>query len=112
MEYEPEIYKLPGADVEVHKPFGNEYYYALVKLDGRYPEPGQIAHDIGRQEYIQLLEGNAELTVNDIQYVLQPMLGRLINDGDFYFLQGKADLMVFVEDKINGSTQIENIKLG
>lgn len=109
MEFQPAIYDLPGATVAVHKPFGDQYYYALVELDGHYPGLNKVAHNIGRREYVHLVEGTANLTVNNIPYILQPIAGRLINDGDHYSLEGKAKLMVLVEDQVGGVTHIEDI---
>ena len=96
--------------VEVHQPFGNNHYYALVDLNGRYPELGKIAHDIGRREYMQLLEGRVELTINNVRQVLQPKLSRLVDDGDYYFIEGRGIVMVFVEDQEGGTTQVEDLQ--
>lgn len=109
-EYEPEIYDLPGTKVEVHQPFGSTYYYAIANIYDCYPEPGKIAHDIGRREYMHLLEGDVTLTLNNASYVLKQGLARLVDDGDYYFIEGKGKLMVFVEDQEKGTTQIEDLK--
>jgi hypothetical protein len=108
---EAEAYVLPGGGtVEVHKPFGNEYYYAFVKLSGQYPQAGQIARDIGRREYVQLLEGKVTLTVNGEDNSLESGATQLIKDGDAYRLSGDGELMVFVEDQEGGTTQIEDLQ--
>lgn len=108
MEYQPAIYELPGAKVAVHKPFGDQHYWAFVELDGHYPGLNRVACDVGRREYIHLIEGIAKLTVNDVHHILQPRVSRLVNDGDRYSLEGKAKLMVFVEDQVGGATHIED----
>jgi hypothetical protein len=108
---EVQTYELPGgASVEVHKPFGNERYYALVKLNGQYPQAGKMAHDIGRREYVHLLKGKATLTLNGEDNQLEAGATHLIKDGDTYRLSGDGELMVFVEDQESGITQIGDLQ--
>jgi hypothetical protein len=111
MSQEIKTYQLPGneSSAEVHKPFGNKHYYALVRIDGRYPGANQIAHDIGRREHIHLLKGEVQVTVNTVAHLLQVGTTRMIEDGDYYQLTGKGKMVVFVEDKKGGATQIEEL---
>lgn len=109
VEYKPQLYELSGGSlVEVYQPFGNEHYFAIVALQGRYPETGKVAHNIHRTEHIQLLEGNVKLTINNLHQILQPGLNRLpvVEDNNEYFLEGNADLVVFVEDQEGAETII------
>jgi glyoxylate utilization-related uncharacterized protein len=104
---QPKKYSLPGLLVEVHKPFGDTHYYALLTLKGMYPGENRIARNAGRREYVYLLEGEATLTVNGTSHILRPKMHQLLKDGDRYSLQGEGQILVFVEDQINGSTVIE-----
>ena len=108
-EHESTTYKLPGAEVELHRSSGNNHYYAFVELDGRYPEEGQIAHNVGRRETLHWIEGEAQLTVNGAPHTLNGRKRVSMNDGDSYVLQGKGKAIVFVKDQQGGQTQIDKI---
>lgn len=95
-----------GSVVEVHKPFGNEFYFAVATLDGVYPEEGKIAKDNGRIEYLFGLEGEITVTHNGEKKVLQVGESLLINDGDTYKIEGKGKTLVFVKDSEGGTTEI------
>ena len=113
MTEQAKTYELPGgqAQVEVHKPFGDRLYYAVVNLDGHYPQRDKIAHNVGRREYMHLLSGEVKLTVNGEPHSLMPRLTKLVEDGDRYYIDGKGIIMVLVEDKEGGTTQIEDLQL-
>lgn len=108
----PEVCNLPGALIDVHQPFGEQHYYALAYVDGRYPEQGKIAHDINRREYMELLDGDIRLTVNDVNHIMRLRSAILVDTGDYYFIEGKGRMMVFVEDQNDATTQIEDLKQG
>lgn len=111
MEQEARSYELPGgqSSAEVHKPFGNNHYYALVDLNGHYPQADKIAHNVGRREYMHLLKGEVDLTINNEHHLLQPNSTKLVDDGDYYYIDGKGKIMVFVEDKDGGITEIKDL---
>lgn len=109
-EYEPKIYQLPGALVEVHQPSEDKHYYAKVELDGNYPGKGKIAHNKGRKESLHWLEGRAELKVNNVTYVLEAGSRIVMRDGDRYTLEGKGKAVVFVKDQPKGTTLIEELE--
>ena len=105
-EQESTTYKLPGAVVELHRSSGSNHYYAFVALDGRYPEEGQIAHNVGRRETLHWLEGEAHLILNGTTQFLTGRKRVAMNDGDSYILEGKGRAIVFVKDQPGGQTQI------
>ncbi len=96
-----------NSSVEIHKVFGDEYYFALVKMDGRYPEEGKIAHNLNRSEYMYVLEGHVNVTVNKKTFPLNKGEYCLVEDGDYYTIEGKAETLVFVKDGKGGTSQIE-----
>lgn len=103
------VYDLPGGSkVEVHKPFGNKNYVALVSLDGRYPSKGKVAKDVNRQEYIFVTEGEITVHLNQIAHVLQNGDSILIENGDRYWIEGKGTSIVVVEDGENGASVEES----
>lgn len=99
-----------GSTVVVHKPFGNEYYSAVVNMKGEYPGPGTIAHDIGRSEFIYVLDGSLNIKVNNDMFTVKAGENILINDGDYYYISGEGRAMVVVHDLPGGTTATERTK--
>jgi len=105
------VYELPGGQsfAEVQKPFGDNIYCALVNLRGEYPGSNQMAHDIGRREFLYLFEGEVKVTINGSDSLLQTDSGIMVEDGDYYRIKGRGEMVVFVEDKEGGTTKIEDL---
>lgn len=102
-----EKYELSGGSlVEVHKVFGNDYYLAIVDIDGEYPETGKIAKNSGRQEYIIILEGSMKITVDGEEHSLVAGESILVPDGGTYGIIGKGRALVFVNDQPGSKTDI------
>jgi hypothetical protein len=97
---------MAGGSAIVHKPFGNEYYSAVVTMEGEYPGTGLIAYDVGRSEFIYVLEGSFEVRLNEEPYFLQVGENILIQDGDFYSISGQGRCMVIVHDLPGGQTEV------
>ncbi|HLL60783.1 MAG TPA: hypothetical protein VK338_03630 [Candidatus Nitrosocosmicus sp.] len=93
--------------VEVYKVFGNEQYFAIAEINGRYPQPGKIAHDINRQEYIYVLTGEILVSINGQQHSLKPEDTCLIKEDDKYYIQGTGKVLVFVKDGEDGTSKLE-----
>lgn len=108
-------YDLPGGDkVEVHQPFGQEIYFAIADMKGNnYPGEGKKAHNKGRTEYMLMLEGTMELTLNGETRTVTPGEVVIVNDGDDYSIVGEGRSLVFVKDEQGenpGATQVLPIK--
>ncbi|MBX7145519.1 MAG: hypothetical protein K1X79_13800 [Oligoflexia bacterium] len=61
------VYDLSGSGkVVVQKPYGRGVYSAIVTMNGgTYPGEGKLAHDVGRDELITVLDGHFSVTLND-----------------------------------------------
>ncbi|HET9947099.1 MAG TPA: hypothetical protein VFQ63_03480 [Patescibacteria group bacterium] len=92
--------------VEVHKIFGDEYYIAFVTIHGRYPEAGKIAHDINREEYLCVEDGEITVVHNKEKKTLKKGENLLIADGDYYSIEGDGRVVVFVKDGKDGKSDI------
>lgn len=97
-----------GGNVIVHKPFGAEYYSAVVAMEGEYPGPGKIAHDAGRSEFIYVLDGAFAIRINEGVYHVKAGENVLIQDGDSYSISGQGRCLVLVHDQEGGKTEILN----
>lgn len=99
------VYTLSGGGtVEVHTPFGNAYYLAVVIQDGRYPEKGKIARNKGRQEYSVILEGEFCYRVGGEPKTLGVNDSILVPADVDYTLDGRGKILVFVHDEEGGTT--------
>lgn len=104
------VYPLEGgSEVVVHKPFGASYYSAVVTMNGEYPGAGKIAIDRGRSEFLYVLDGSFDVTINNERYSLEKGENILIRDGDSYFISGSGRCMVLVYDEPGGQTAIESV---
>jgi quercetin dioxygenase-like cupin family protein len=101
-------YDLSGGDtVEVHQPFGKQVYFAIADMEGNpYPEGGKIAKDNGRIEYMLMLEGEMNITINGETKTVKQGEFIQVNDGDTYSIVGKGRSLVFVKDEEGGKTEI------
>lgn len=105
------IYDLDGGSkVIVHQPFGSTYYSAVVDMKGDYPGPGLVAHDIGRSEFVYVLDGSLNITLNKTTYTVNAGENILIRDGDYYYISGQGRAMVVVYDQPGGTSAIEPAK--
>lgn len=95
-----------GSEYEVRKAESDKYYYALVKLNGRYPEPGSFARNTGRDEFIQLLEGNAHFTLDGVKGTFETDEPIWMRNGSEYAILGQGKFIVFVRDQEGGRTEI------
>jgi len=95
-----------GGKVEVYKPFGSEYYSAIVTMDGEYPGSGKIAHDRGRSEFIYVLDGSFEIKINEKPHQVKAGENLLVRDGDNYTITGEGRCLVMVHDRPGGKTEI------
>lgn len=100
-----------GGKVVVHKPFGGDHYVALVEMSGEYPEPGKLARNNGRDEFIVILEGTFEVTVNDGTQELSAGGAIFVPNGAYYRIVGAGKSLVVVRDEQGGSTEIVDEKL-
>ena len=106
-----QTYELSGGSfVTVHKPFGANIYTAEVRMPSGavYPEPGKVALDVGRQEFITVVTGSMLLQVNGDECNLIKGDTYLLKDGDKYSIKATEDLIacVLVEDQEDGKTEI------
>lgn len=97
-----------GGKVIVHKPFGTDYYTAVVTMDGEYPGSGMIAHDVGRSEFIYVLDGVFVIRINEELFSIRAGENILIDEGDFYSISGQGRCMVFIHDQPGGYTEIRS----
>lgn len=105
---EKEVYELSGGGkVEVFKPFGTENYFAIVTQNGRYPEAGKVAKNVGRDEFSLILDGEFEYNVDGQVTKLKKDQSLLVKDGSKYWINGQGRILVFVRDEKNGRTEIE-----
>ena len=95
-----------GGSVDVHKVFGEECFIAIANIENIYPGNENIAKDVGRSEYLYILEGNFSICVNDKNEILGKDEHLLISDGDTYEITGQGRILVFVKDETGGSTEI------
>ncbi len=103
----PKTYQLEkNTTVAVHTPFLGNYSMAIAELNGPYPQIGKIAHNVNRNEYIVVVTGRITLTINGVVYDLKAGDNRLIEDGDYYAITGKAKVAVFVHDGVSAKTEI------
>ena len=107
---QPQEYALSGGGtVTVYKPFGDESYVAIVNNAGRYPEIGTIAHNIGREEFVIVLEGTLLVERNNQRMTLHQGETVSIPDDSRYTIEGTGRALVIVRDQIGGRTEIENL---
>lgn len=98
-----------GSTVEVHKVFGDEIYFALVDSKGPYPEPGKQSKNVGRNEFIVVLSGEITVWINGVEHKLTEGQTALVKDGDTYRLDGVGKVLVLVNDKDGGKTEVSDI---
>lgn len=104
-------YDLSGGDtVEVHKPFGHEFYVAIATMnENNYPGKGKIARNNGRTEYMLMLDGQMEFTHNGETRIVKQGESVMVGDGDTYSIIGNGRSLVFVHDEQGekqGTTEI------
>lgn len=95
-----------GGTVTVHKPFGSEHYIAIVEQDGRYPEPGKTARNVGRSEFSTVLEGRFEYIIDGTARILEANQSTMVPDGSRYSIEGTGKVLVVVHDMPGGKTEI------
>lgn len=95
-----------GSSVKVFKPFGDGCYSAIVDQKGRYPAPGKVARNSGRQEHTLLLSGSLTYTVDGVTRVLHANDTILVGDGQTYVINGAGQALVMVQDGPGGKTLI------
>lgn len=100
-------YELSGGGVvTVLKPFGSSVYGAVVHMAGRYPDPGQVAHNVARDEYIFVLDGEFEITLNGRKSRLLTNSEILVSANSSYFIEGAGRCLVLVKDGQGGNTEL------
>ncbi len=101
-------YDLSGGDeVTVIKPFGNDIYAAVATLKGNdYPEKGKIAQNAGRTEFMYMLDGQMEITINGETQTVKAGELVQVNDGDTYSIVGEGRSLVIVRDEEGGETKM------
>lgn len=95
-----------GGTVKVYKPFGDGVYFAIVEMDGVYPEEGKVAQNIGREEYSVVLDGEFEYEIAGAKKMFKKGDAVLVGDGVKYKITGKGRDLVFVKDVPGGKTEI------
>lgn len=105
---EGKSYPLPGnGEVSVFQPFGKEIYVAVAVTHGTYPEAGKVAHDVNREEFILVLDGKFDITLNGNKYELNRDEHLIVRDGDKYSIKGKGRCVVLVKDGPGGTSKVE-----
>lgn len=101
-------YDLSGGDkVTVLQPFGKNIYAAVAELKGNdYPENGKIAQNVGRTEFMYMLDGQMEITVNGVTQTVKAGESVQVNDGDTYSIVGEGRSLVIVRDEEEGKTEV------